>query len=135
MAHLVSTNAFVTINGVDLSDHVKSVKSNYSAEMLDNTTMGDTTRKRLGGLKDWEFDFEMLNDYAASEVDATLFPLVGTTFTIEVRPVNASRSATNPGYTGTGILENYPIMDGSIGEVAPASFKVLAAGTLSRSTS
>jgi hypothetical protein len=50
MASFVLTNAYVKINSVDLSDHVRSVKINYSAETPDNTAMGATTHSRLPGL-------------------------------------------------------------------------------------
>lgn len=134
MAHFVFTNAKVDINAVDLSDHVKSVALDYKGELQDNTAMGATTRTRLGGLKDWSIEIEFFQDFAAGEIDATLFGLVGTTFTVEVRPVNAARSATNPGYSGTGILESYPPIGGTVGEMAMSSVAIQAAGVLSRLT-
>lgn len=134
MATLVLTDAFVDIDGTDLSSAVRSVTVNYSAELQDETAMGDDTRVRLGGLKDWSMDIEFNQDFAAASVDATLFPLVGTTFTVEVRPTSAARSATNPGYTGTGILESYPPLGNSVGDVATASVTIQSAGTLSRAT-
>lgn len=136
MATIVLTDAFVSINGVDLSDHVKSVTLPYAAEMLDDTVMGDDTRSNKGGLKTWSITIEFLNDWAANEVDATLFPLVGSTFTIIVRPVNTGGvSATNPNFTGTGILESYPPLGNQVGELATTSVTVQSAGTLSRATS
>lgn len=136
MAEIVLKDAFVSINAVDLSDHVSSVTISYSAEMLDNTAMGDDTRTRLGGLKDWNISIDLFNDYAASNVDATLFPLVGSTFTVIVRPDNtAGVGATNPNYTGTGILESYPPIQGGVGELGTASVTIQSAGDLSRATS
>jgi hypothetical protein len=135
MASLAFTNASVVLNSVDLSDHVKSVTLNYSAAMLDDTAMGDTTKKNKGGLKDWSLNVEFKQDYAAASVDATLFPLVGSTFTVAVKPVNTATSATNPQYSGTGILESYPPIAGGVGNLAAASVTIQAAGTLSRATS
>jgi hypothetical protein len=135
MAVLVFTNAKVSINSTSLSNHVRSVSLEYSSELLDATAMGTAaTRTRVAGFKDWTFTIEFLQDFAASSVDATLFPLVGTSFTIKVRPVNTSVAATNPEYNGTGMLENYPIFGGGVGDVATASCNVRAAGALSRST-
>lgn len=136
MATQVLTDAFVEINSVDLSDHVKSVTLPYAAEMLDDTVMGDDTRSNKGGLKVWSITVEFLNDWAASEVDATLFGLVGTTFTVTVRPdKTAGVSATNPNYTGTAILESYPPLGNQVGELATTSVVLQSAGTLSRATS
>lgn len=135
MATLVFKDAFVSINGVDLSDHVKSVTVNYSAEMLDATAMGNDTKISKGGLKNWSVEVEFHQDYATSNVDATLFPLVGSTFTVIVRPVKATAvSATNPNYTGTGILESYSPIGGAVGELAATSITIQPAGTLSRAT-
>lgn len=136
MAQLVFSDGFISINGVDLSDHAKQITLNYAAEMLDDTVMGDDTRSRAGGLKDWSVTVEFLNDWAASEVDATLFTLVGSTSTIIVRPDNSDGvSATNPNYTGTAILESYNPLGNSVGELATTSPTFQSAGTLSRATS
>jgi len=133
MTKQVLTDAFVSINGVDLSDHVNQVTLNYQAELQDSTTMGDDTRERLGGLKDWSLDVDFYQDFDAASVDDTLFPLVGTSFTVIVRPVKGTVvGATNPNYSGTGILESYPPLGGSIGEMSASSVTIQAAGTLSR---
>lgn len=134
MAKVVLTDAYVLVNAVNLSAFVKSVTLNYAAELQDSTTMGDTTRERLGGLKDWSIDLELTQDFAAGAVDATLFGLVGNTFAVEVRPTSGARSATNPAYTGTGILESYPPIGGSIGDLLMTSITIQAAGPLSRLT-
>lgn len=135
MAQLVLTNAKVTINSVDLSDHVKSVTIDYSATLQDNTTMGSTGAvTRLGGLKDWSMSLDLNQDYAASSVDATLFPLVGTSFTVAVQAVNGSITTTNPNYTGTAFLESYQPIAGSVGDVAKTAIKLTGSGVLSRAT-
>src|SRR6266581_6013513 len=104
MATLVFTDASVKINTVDLSDHVKSVKLNYSADLLDATAMGMTSKARKGGLKDWDVEIEFYQDYAASKIDATIQPLVGVQSAFELIPVRGTGvSATNPRYSGNGI--------------------------------
>lgn len=136
MAVLVLTDAFVSINAVDLSEYVRQVTLDYKADLQEDTAMGDSTRSRVGGLKDWSLQVEFNQDFAAAKVDATLFPLVGTTFAVIVRPVKGvAVSATNPNYTGTGILESYPPLGNSVGDLATTSITIQAAGTLSRATS
>ncbi len=134
MAHFVFTDARVEINSVVLSDHVESVSLEYKAELQDDTNMGDTTRQRLGGLKDWTVTVNFRQDFAASEVDATLFPLVGVATTIKVRPTSAAIGATNPEYVGTGILESYRPVGDTVGNVAAAPVTFQAAGDLARNT-
>ena len=124
MAVLVLTNANVLINAVDLSAFVRSVSVDYQANLQDKTAMGATAHARLGGLKDYTLTLEFNQDFAVSSVDATLFPIVGTSVAIEVRPVNAARSVTNPAYTGNAILAQYKPIGGKVGDmfIAPATF-------------
>lgn len=137
MASLAFTDAHVSINAKDLSAFVQSVTINYSAEMLDETTMGDTTRKNKGGLKNWSIDVEFRQDFGTTPApDIDLFSLVGTTFTVVVRPVKGTAvGATNPNYTGTGILESYSPIGNSVGDLALAPITIQSAGALSRATS
>lgn len=135
MASFVSTDAYVSINSVDLSDYVQSVTFNYEAEEVDETAMGDTTRKNTGGLKNWSFDIAFKQDYAAGAVDATLWPLVGSTAAVVYRPTSAAASATNPSYSGTGLVASYqPNPGNSVGDLATANVRISPAGTLSRAT-
>jgi hypothetical protein len=57
----------------DLSDHVRSVSINYTAEMNDKTAMGSSARKRIPGLKDFTVSMEVNMDYASGNVDDVLF--------------------------------------------------------------
>lgn len=137
MATLVYTDAYVSINSVDLSDHVKSVALNYEAEMLDDTVMGTSgTRSQKPGLKTWTLTVEFLQDYAAANVDATLFPLVGAAaFPCNVRPVKGTaKGPTNPEFSGNAVLESYPPLTGEVGALGTASASFRGAGTLSRLT-
>lgn len=135
MATFVMTDGFVSINSVDLSDHVKRVTLNYEAETQDNTHMSDNTRLMQGGLKNWSMEVEFSQDFASGEVDATLFSLVGTTTTVIARPTSSSVSTTNPNFTGTALLTSYTPLSGTVGEQAPATASFVAAGDLSRATS
>lgn len=135
MATLVLVDASVVIGGVDLSDHVRSLTINYSADMVEDTSMGDDTHLMKGGLKNWSMDIEFAQDYAVGEVDATLFDLVGTTFVVTAKSTSGAVSTTNPSFSGTGILESYNPIAGAVGELATAPITIQAAGTLARATS
>jgi hypothetical protein len=134
MATLVYTNAFIQINAVDLSSHASEVSLNYASEMQDETAMGDSTRTRKGGLKDWSVDVTWHQDFAAGAVDATLFSLVGTTVCMELRPQNICSTAINPIYSGIGVIESYNPMSGSVGALLDAPTTIQSAGDLSRAT-
>jgi len=136
MATFVLTNAFISVAAVDLSDHVRSITLDYSAELPDDTVMSDDTRSAAaGGLFNWSVSVEWLQDYASSKVDATLFSVVGTSVALVIRPTSSAKSATNPEFTGSAILGSYSGITGSVGDMATAPTVFTAAGTLSRATS
>ena len=135
MAKFVLTDASLVINSVDLSDHVTSVTLNYEAELGDDTTMGDDTRTNLGGLKNWSIDVEFTQNYASGKVDATLWGIVGASVPIVLKPTSGAVSATNPSYSGNGVIGSYSPIGNSVGDVAMAPVTIAPAGTLTRATS
>lgn len=136
MAQMVLTDAFVSVNAVDYSDQVRSVTVNYEAEEVDDTAMGDTTRTRTGGLKNWSMEFEFIQDEASGQTGANLFALVGSTTAVIVRPDNSDGvGVTNPNYTGTGLVTSYTPVGGGIGDLSMCRLSVVSAGALSRATS
>lgn len=136
MAEIVLKNAYVKINNIDLSDHVTQVTLKYAAEIHDKTAMGATARSRIAGLKDWSADIEFNQDFAAGEVDATLWSLVGAaSFAIEIRPDAGSASATNPKYTGNAVLPEYSPIDGQVGALLKTKVTLQGDGDLTRGTS
>jgi hypothetical protein len=137
MATMVFTDAMISINSVDLSNMVKSVRIDYEAEMLDDTVMGTSgTRSNKPGLKNWTLNVEFLQDYATGSIDATLFGLVGAAaFPILVRPVKGTAVGTsNPNYTGNAVLESYPPITGEVGALGTASATFRCASNLVRAT-
>lgn len=136
MASYVFTDGFFSIGGTDLSDRVKEIGLTYEAETVDDTAMGDTTRKNKGGLLNWSASIAFKQDHAASNVDATLFPLVGTTATIIIRADKSDGvGATNPNFTGTALVKSYPPFGNGLGDLAMARLELVCAGVLSRATS
>lgn len=135
MATFVYRDARVEINGVVLSDHVRQATVKHGANEVDDTAMGANSQSRLSGLKDWSIEVEFNQDFAAANVDATLFALVGAApFAIKVRPTTAAISATNPEYQGNCILSDYQPLGGSVGDLATASATFMGDGDLTRAT-
>lgn len=135
MATYSATDMSVVFNSVDLSDHVRKVSLDYSADALDDTVMGTGgTHSQRGGLKAWAVDVEYLQDHTGSSVDATLFPLVGTTATLTLKPTSSAVSATNPRFFGTALLLSYKVFDAEVGALAVAVAHFENAGALTRAT-
>lgn len=136
MAKFVWKEPYISINSEDLSDHVESLVLNYKAEIVDTTSGGDATRTKLAGLKDWDVQVTFKQDYAAGEVDATLFSLVGAApVAIVMRPTTAAVGATNPSFSGDCLIESYPPLAGGIGEGAKTNVSIQGTDTLARDTS
>ena len=133
MSKLVFKNAHVTLNAIDLSDHVESLTLNYGADVPEKTSMSENSKTRLPGLKDWSIEISFRQDFAASKVDATLFALVGAAaFAVILRPDAGAKAATNPEYTGNGLLSTYNPLAGSVGDVLNAPVTIMGDGDLAR---
>ena len=123
MAIYIMTDADVNVNAVSLSDHVESVSVSVDAEDVDITAMGATSRAHAPGLRDDTVTVNFFQDFAASEIDATLFPLVGnqTGVAVIVKPTSAAVSTTNPSFTATMVLLSYQPISGTIGAASQTS--------------
>lgn len=120
MAKLVLRNCFIEVNGADFSSHVSHVTVNLTKDEIDTTNFGGEGRERAAGLKDDSFEVTFQQDFAASSVDATLYPLwdLETEFLVKVRPTAAAKSANNPEYSATCILLEYTPLDGDVGDLS-----------------
>jgi len=122
MAVLVLTDAVITVNSVALSDHANSITLNYEIDSVETTAFGSTGHKFTGGLQNNSLDIEFMQDFAVSNVEATIYPLVGTTTTVTVKASSAATSATNPIYTLTGtFLAAHTPVGAAVGELAMTS--------------
>lgn len=133
MAVVALLSEFVSINAVNLSDHVRAATLAVEASALDSTAMGDDWTEVTGGLKSGTLTIEFLDDFAASNVDATLWPTFGTVVAFEVRIDDAAVSATNPKYTGSVFIQQHSV-GGSLNEMAMKSLTLPTSGAVTRAT-
>lgn len=134
MAVKVLTNALVTINTVDLSTKSNSVTLNYEIDSVEVTAFGGSSHKFTGGLQNNSVEIEMLQDFAASQTEATVFGLVGTTTTLVLRADSGAVSATNPTYTIVdAFLAAHTPIAGGVGELMMSSLS-FTGGTLTKTT-
>lgn len=132
MAAYANTDASVTVNSVDLSAAVRSAQINVKSSELDTSAMGDTWRTRIAGANDWSISIEWNQDFAASNVDATLWAALGTVVSVVFVPTSGAVSATNPSYTGNVLISDYSPIDGAFDETATVSTTWPGAATLTR---
>lgn len=138
MARLVLTNAYVTINAVNLSDHITSITLTTSDDIVETTSFGVTAKTRVAGLADNSVAIEFQQDYAASSVEATIngtSSLVGTTTAIVVKPNGATTAADNPAYSFTALVSEWTPLVGAVGELATASITWPISGAITKAVS
>lgn len=136
MPLLAITDGYVLIGGNNISDHVSSMEFEVEADDLDATVFGTAGyRSTLGGLKSGTLNLTIKGDYAASQVDALLWPMFGTVQTFEVRPTSAARSTTNPAYTGSVLINGLTPITGSVGDLVEFDVSWPTTGTVTRATS
>ena len=126
MARLVLTNVEVTIAGVSLADHIASVTLGSTYDVLETTAFAGgnvpaAAKTRTAGLVDNSVTLEFHQDFAAGDVEATIYPLLGTVAAIKIQPVNGAVSATNPEYQFDAVISEWTPLNGAVGELATAS--------------
>jgi len=121
MAIFLSNDVVVSLNSVDLSDHVTSATINRVFDELEVTAMGDTAHKFVKGLEASTITLDFLNDTAAGEVLATLQAAWGTTVALTLKQTDAATSATNPLYSTTVLVNNTTDINGAVGEISTQS--------------
>jgi hypothetical protein len=147
MARLVLTNVEVTINGVSLADHIASITLGSTYDVLETTAFANgnvpqAAKDRIAGLVDNSLTLEFHQDFAAGEVEATIYPLLGTLASVKISPVNAPISATNPEYvidgtdgSGQVLISEWTPLNGAVGELATASVTWPISGQVVKKTS
>ena len=122
MAVIVLTNAYISVNAVVLSDHGNNVTVNYEVDQIEVTAFGDGGHKFTGGLQNNSIEMTLNQDFATSNVEATIYPLVGTTTTVIIKPNGATTGALNPSYTiSNAYLSSHTPVAGAVGELAQTS--------------
>ena len=135
MAKFVATNYNIKINGADFSSAIAAVTFDISAAEQETTAFGNTFVQRIAGLKDASVSLDFHQDFGATAVDATLFPLLGSNATVTVIPNGTVVSATNPSYSGVFLVTEYSPFSSSVGDLATLSVSFpLASGEITRGT-
>ena len=135
MAVFLQNTVTVTINGIDLTDHIAQVTWTESSAELDTTAMGDANVTRIGGLKDGSLGLDFHQDFSSSQVYATLYPLLGTVTTVTMTPVAGALAATNPKHSASAFVNEVPIIDGSVSDLASISVTWPLSGPVTVTTS
>jgi hypothetical protein len=134
MAVFLNNGVVLTVDGVDLSDHVTSITINRTFDELEVTAMGDSGHKFVKGLEASSITIDFLNDTATSEVLQTLQAAWGTSVPVVIKQSSLAVSATNPSYTMTCLVNNTTDINGSVADLSTQSVTWNVNGTIAIAT-
>jgi hypothetical protein len=104
---------------VDITDQVSAATLTVTAEALEDTAFGSTSRTMTAGLYNNSLTLTVYASYAASEAYAVLAPLLGTKCYVKVNPTSAADGSTNPGFVlSETYLSSIPVINASLGELS-----------------
>ena len=133
MAKFVAKDYSIEINSADFSSSLAAVTLSLSAEEQETTSFGSEYRQRISGLKDASISLDFHQDFGATAVDATLYPLLGSEATVVVKPTSDAIGSTNPGFSAVYLVTEYSPFDSSVGDLATLSVEwSIASGTVTR---
>ena len=130
MAKLVMTNANVTLGGTDISAYVASVTLSISVNEVETTSFGVGAVQRTGGLQDNSVTLDMHQDYSA--IEGLVYPLIGSTTSLVIKPNGTAVGTANPSYTMTPLVTEWTPVNGAVGELATASITWPISGTVTK---
>jgi hypothetical protein len=134
MAKFAATDYKVTVNGTNFSTNLNSVELAIESDDLETTAFGGEWRTRIGGLKSGSLTLQFMQDFGASQVDVTLYPLLNTLATVVIVPTSGTVNSTNPSYTATCLVNSYSPFASSVGDIATLSVTWPVSGTVVRGT-
>ncbi|NUP16566.1 MAG: hypothetical protein HOZ81_10755 [Streptomyces sp.] len=136
MPKMVLTAEYLSINSNVLNEYTKKAELAIEVEEKDVTNYASLGWKEvIGGLKSGELGCEFLQDFAATKLDAIMWPLLGTVVPFEVRADQAAAGASNPKWTGSILIKGWNPITGSVGDEATVSLAFPTSGAVTRATS
>jgi hypothetical protein len=114
----------VIVNGVTLSDHANQVTIEDTRDSVDVTAYGATNKAVAKGLGDAKHHGRLLPGLRRRQGPrdpAAAHRLLLDRHGVEVRPTSGARSATNPAAVMQGLLMNYNMLSGGVGEASTIS--------------
>ncbi len=135
MAKMVLLAQYINVAGNDLSTYGVKGELTVEVEEKDVTTYGSLGWKEvLGGLKSGGLGLEFKQDFAATKIDAIMWPLLGTVVPFEVRADQAAVSTSNPKYSGSVLIKEWNPIQGSVGDDATVGVSYPTSGAVVRAT-
>ena len=130
MAKLVLTNSNVTLGSTDISSYVASITLSISVNEVETTSFGTGAVTRVGGLQDNSVTLDLHQDFSA--IEGLVYPLIGSTTSLVIKPNGTAVGTANPSYTMTPLVTEWTPVNGAVGELATASITWPISGTVTK---
>ena len=130
MSKLVLTNSNVVLGGTDISSYVASITLTSSVNEVETTSFGTGAVTRVGGLQDNSVTLDLHQDYSA--IEGLVYPLIGSTTSLVIKPNGTAVGTANPSYTMTPLVTEWTPVNGAVGELATASVTFPISGTVTK---
>jgi hypothetical protein len=137
MPKFVVTEPVIVLAGGTVTSSVASVTINVEADNVDSTAFGTSGawRTSIPGLKTASVDMEFHQDVAAGAIDSIVWPLLGGTAAMTVRPGGSAAVGTsNPEYRFTANVNQWNPIDSAVGDLATVSVSWPITGPVTRAT-
>jgi hypothetical protein len=139
MPRLVLNNAYVLFASNDISEFVTQIELKTSVDTIDTTQIGAQSRTRQAGVFDNSVTFQFNQDYADNALEELVNgtsmanTTVGTAVAMQIRPVNAAVSASNPKYTFNAVITEWQSVSGELGNLSTVQVSWPISGNITKS--
>jgi hypothetical protein len=134
MAKQILLDPVIVFAGSTVTTSCASVTITVEADDVETTAFGGSGwRTRVGGLKGGTVDFEFHQDFAIGSIDSLIFPLLGGTAAVKVRPGGtAAIGSANPEFQFDVLVNSYNPVDGAVGDLSTTSVSFPITGVVTR---
>lgn len=135
MAIFSMTATRVEVAGTNFSDHGVSADLSVDVSTLDSTNFASAGwTETLAGLKSASVSLTFNDDFAASNIDSTIWANLGAAVSVKLRVVNTTTTATNPEFQFTALVTQHRF-GGQVGALAQKQLSWPVSGAITRATS
>jgi hypothetical protein len=115
----VIKNAFIEIDGTELSNQGNKITLKREKEVMDATGYRAKSKQKATGIPDSAIEMTLFMSYGEGGLDSVLEPIFEDDKEVEVviKFKKGPASADNPKYTMTGILPSYPLSSDGPGQL------------------
>ncbi len=132
----VIRNGVVAIDGVNISNLIREVSVEMSADDVDVTAMGAGGHGHIAGIRDDTFTFTAYSDFTATGLHTVLNAkfVAGGTYEVKCTPSGSTIGTANQLFIGYCPALSYNPISGAVGDAATTPVNMPVNGTITVAT-